>query len=176
MVIEKKYYDIAQRELEEMQREINAEKAQMSEEEILEDKKWHDEQLETIIKKAEAHMRCFKKVPDPQKVVKFTFLQKDALEIARNMQMNIKTERKEDDLWGTIEMSFNNMWFLDSAPSEWKDIWNINYNEVFTTIRFNSFNNSFKDGGPTVLKTIPPSILVIEVSDSSFHQTIVSYN
>ncbi len=42
-------------------------KAQMSEEEILEDKKWHDEQLETIIKKAEAHMRCFKKVPDPQK-------------------------------------------------------------------------------------------------------------
>lgn len=38
MVIEKKYYDIAQRELEEMQREINAEKAQMSEEEILEDK------------------------------------------------------------------------------------------------------------------------------------------
>ena len=104
MVIEKKYYDIAQRELEEMQREINAEKAQMSEEEILEDKKWHDEQLETIIKKAEAHMRRFKKVPDPQKVVKFTFLQKDALEIARNMQMN--------------------MWFLDSAPSEWKDIWN----------------------------------------------------
>ena len=72
MVIEKKYYDIAQRELEEMQREINAEKAQMSEEEILEDKKWHDEQLETIIKKAEAHMRRFKKVPDPQKVVKFT--------------------------------------------------------------------------------------------------------
>lgn len=96
MVIEKKYYDIAQHELEEMQREINEEKAQMSEEEILEDKKWHDEQLETIIKKAEAHMRRFKKVPDPQKVVKFTFLQKDALEIARNMQMNIKTERKED--------------------------------------------------------------------------------
>lgn len=57
MVIEKKYYDIAQHELEEMQREINEEKAQMSEEEILEDKKWHDEQLETIIKKAEAHMR-----------------------------------------------------------------------------------------------------------------------
>ena len=52
MVIEKKYYDIAQHELEEMQREINEEKAQMSEEEILEDKKWHDEQLETIIKKA----------------------------------------------------------------------------------------------------------------------------
>ena len=76
MVIEKKYYDIAQRELEEMQREINAEKAQMSEEEILEDKKWHDEQLETIIKKAEAHMRRFKKVPDPQKVVKFTFFTK----------------------------------------------------------------------------------------------------
>ena len=48
MVIEKKYYDIAQRELEEMQREINAEKAQMSEEEILEDKKWHDWKLPEI--------------------------------------------------------------------------------------------------------------------------------
>ena len=43
MVIEKKYYDIAQHELEEMQREINEEKAQMSEEEILEDKKCRDE-------------------------------------------------------------------------------------------------------------------------------------
>ena len=124
MVIEKKYYDIAQRELEEMQREINAEKAQMSEEEILEDKKWHDEQLEMIIKNAEVYMRCFKKFSYFENRLGFTFLQKDALEIARNMQMNIKTERKEDDLWGTIEMSFNNMWFLDSAPSEWKDIWN----------------------------------------------------
>ena len=57
---------------------------------------------------------------DGYQAVSYTHL----LEIARNMQMNIKTERKEDDLWGTIEMSFNNMWFLDSAPSEWKDIWN----------------------------------------------------
>lgn len=140
MVIEKKYYDIAQRELEEMQREINAEKAQMSEEEILEDKKWHDEQLETIIKKAEAHMRRFKKVPDPQKVVKFTFLQKDALEIARNMQMNIKTERKEDDLWGTIELSFDKMWFLDSTPPEWVETWNTLLKEahsVYIEIRDN---------------------------------------
>ena len=124
MLIEKKYYDIAQREVEEMQRAIDEEKAQMSEEEILEDKKWHDEQLKKIIQKAEDYMCRFKKVPDSQKVVKFTFLQKSALEMARNMQMNIKIERKEDDLWGPIEISFNNMWFLDSAPSEWKDIWN----------------------------------------------------
>ena len=81
MVIEKKYYDIAQRELEEMQREINAEKAQMSEEEA-------------------------------------------ALEIAEHMSMNIKTERKEDDLWGTIEFAFENMWFLDTTPPEWVDTWN----------------------------------------------------
>ena len=40
-------------------------------------------------------MRCFKKVPDPQKVVKFTFLQKDALEIARNMQMNIDVYKRQ---------------------------------------------------------------------------------
>ena len=48
MVIEKKYYDIAQRELEEMQREINAEKAQMSEEEILEDKNIIDAMIEIM--------------------------------------------------------------------------------------------------------------------------------
>ena len=123
MLIEKKYYDIAKCE-EEMQREIDAEKAGMSKEEIMKDEKWHDEQLKMIIQKAEEHMRRFKKIPDPQKVVKFTFLQKDALEIAQNMQMNIKTERKTDDLWGTVELSFNNMWFLDSAPVGWKDIWN----------------------------------------------------
>ena len=73
MVIEKKYYDIAQRELEEMQREINEEKAQMSEEEILEDKKWHDEQLETIIKKAEAHMRRFKNANYAQTECQFRY-------------------------------------------------------------------------------------------------------
>lgn len=40
------------------------------------------------------------------------------------MQMNIKTEHKMDDLWGTIELSFNNMWFWDFASVGWKDIWN----------------------------------------------------
>ena len=59
-----------------MQREINEEKAQMSEEEILEDKKWHDEQLETIIKKAEAHMRRFKKVPRSSKSSEIHFFYK----------------------------------------------------------------------------------------------------
>ncbi len=34
-----------------------------------------------LLKKAEAHMRRFKKVPDPQKVVKFTFYKKDALKL-----------------------------------------------------------------------------------------------
>lgn len=123
MVIEKKYYDIAQRELEEMQREINAEKAQMSEEEILEDKNGMMNNWKQLLKRQKLICVVLRKF-QILKSSEIHFLQKDALEIARNMQMNIKTERKEDDLWGTIEMSFNNMWFLDSAPSEWKDIWN----------------------------------------------------
>ena len=45
-------------------------------------------------------------------------------EAARQFVNRWMGKGKEDDLWGTIEMSFNNMWFLDSAPSEWKDIWN----------------------------------------------------
>ena len=40
-------------------------------------------------------MRRFKKVPDPSKSSEIHFLQKDALEIARNMQMNIKLSVKK---------------------------------------------------------------------------------
>ena len=45
-------------------------------------------------------MRRFKKVLDSQKVVEVHFFTKDALEIARNMQMNIKTERKKKMVYG----------------------------------------------------------------------------
>lgn len=69
-------------------------------------------------------MKKHKKIPDSKKIVEFTFLQKAALKIAEHMSMNIKTERKEDDLWGTIEFAFEKMWFLDSTPPEWVDIWN----------------------------------------------------
>ena len=72
-------------------------------------------EVKEIIRKAEEKMKKHKKIPDSKKIVEFTFLQKAALEIAEHMSMNIKTERKEDDLWGTIELSFDKMWFLDSA-------------------------------------------------------------
>ena len=61
----------------------------MSEEEILEDKKWHDEQLETIIKRQKLICVVLRKF-QILKSSEVHFLQKDALEIARNMQMNIK--------------------------------------------------------------------------------------
>lgn len=51
-------------------------------------------------------MRCFKKV----QILKSSEIHFYKNPIAQNMQMNIKTERKEDDLWGTIEMSFNNQY------------------------------------------------------------------
>lgn len=80
--------------------------------------------MKEIIRKAEEQMKKHKKIPDSKKIVEFTFLQKAALEIAEHMSMNIKTERKEDDLWGTIEFAFENMWFLDTTPPEWVDTWN----------------------------------------------------
>ena len=80
--------------------------------------------VKEIIRKAEEKMKKYKKIPDSKKIVEFTFLQKAAFKIAEYMSMNIKTERKKDDLWGTIELSFEKMWFLDSTPPEWVETWN----------------------------------------------------
>ena len=99
MLIEKRFFDSAKSEDEEIKRELEAEKAKMTEEEKLEEKKQREVEVKEIIRKA-------------------------ALEIAEHMSMNIKTERKEDDLWGTIEFAFENMWFLDTTPPEWVDTWN----------------------------------------------------
>lgn len=124
MLIEKRYFDIAKREDEEIEMELEAEKAKMTEEEKLEEKKQHEAEVKEIIRKAEEKMKKYKKIPDSKKIVEFTFLQKAAFKIAEYMSMNIKTERKEDDLWGTIELSFEKMWFLDSTTPEWVETWN----------------------------------------------------
>ena len=140
MLIEKRFFDIAKREDEEIKRELEAEKAKMTEEEKLEEKNRHEAEVKELIRKAEARMKKHKKIPDSKKIVEFTFLQKAALEIAEHMSMNIKTERKEDDLWGTIELSFDKMWFLDSTPPEWVETWNTLLKEghsVYIEIRDN---------------------------------------
>ncbi|MDY3017434.1 MAG: chemotaxis protein CheY [Blautia sp.] len=124
MLIEKRFFDIAKREDEEIKRELEAEKVKMTEEEKLKEKNRKEAEVKELIRKAEARMKKHKKIPDSKKIVEFTFLQKAALEIAEHMGMNIKTERKKDDLWGTIELAFDKMWFLDSTPPEWVDVWN----------------------------------------------------
>lgn len=120
MLIEKRFFDIAKREDEEIKRELEAEKAKMTEEEKLEEKNRHEAEVKELIRKAEARMKKHKKIPDSKKIVEFTLLQKAALEIAEHMGMNIKTEQKKDDLWGTIELAFDKM----STPPEWVDVWN----------------------------------------------------
>ncbi len=132
MLIEKKFFDIAKREDEEIKRELEDEKAKMTEEEKLEEKKQHEAEVKEIIRKAEEQMKKHKKIPDSKKIVEFTFLQKAALEIAEHMSMNIITKRQEDDLWGTIELSFEKMWFLDSTPPEWVDTWNTLLKEAYS--------------------------------------------
>lgn len=132
MLIEKRFFDIAKREDEEIKRELEAEKAKMTEEEKLEEKKQHEAEVKEIIRKAEEQMKKHKKIPDSKKIVEFTFLQKAALEIAEHMSMNIKTKRQEDNLWGTIELSFEKMWFLDSTPPEWVDTWNTLLKEAYS--------------------------------------------
>lgn len=75
MLIEKRFFDIAKREDEEIKRELEAEKAKMTEEEKLEEKKRHEAEVKELIRKAEARMKKHKKIPDSKKIVEFTFLQ-----------------------------------------------------------------------------------------------------
>ena len=90
MLIEKRFFDIAKREDEELKSELEAEKAKMTEEEKLEEKNRQEAEVKELIRKAEARMKKHKKIPDSKKIVEFTFLQKAALEIAEHMGMNIK--------------------------------------------------------------------------------------
>ena len=83
MLIEKRFFDIAKREDEEIKRELEAEKAKMTEEEKLEEKKQHEAEVKEIIRKAEAQMKKHKKIPDSKKIVEFTFLQKAALSVKK---------------------------------------------------------------------------------------------
>ena len=96
MLIEKRFFDIAKREDEEIKRELEAEKAKMTEEEKLEEKNRHEAEVKELIRIAEARMKKHKKIPDSKKIVEFTLLQKAALEIAEHMGMNIKTEQKKN--------------------------------------------------------------------------------
>ena len=56
MLIEKRFFDIAKREDEEIKRELEAEKAKMTEEEKLEEKNRHEAEVKELIRKAEARM------------------------------------------------------------------------------------------------------------------------
>ena len=51
-------------------------------------------------------------------------IEKRFFDIAKREDEELKTERIKDDLWGTIERAFDKMWFLDSTPPEWVDVWN----------------------------------------------------
>lgn len=124
MLIEKKYLDIAKHEEEEIQKDLDEEYAKMTEEQKLEKKKQQEEEVKELIRRAEERMQKVKKIADSRKIMKFTYLQKAAIELAAHLQMNVKIERKDNDLWGTIEFSFDRMWILESTPREWIETWN----------------------------------------------------
>ncbi len=123
-MIEKKYLDIAKHEEEEIQKDLDEEYAKMTEEQKLEKKKQQEEEVKELIRRAEERMQKVKKIADSRKIMKFTYLQKAAIELAAHLQMNVKIERKDNDLWGTIEFSFDRMWILESTPREWIETWN----------------------------------------------------
>ena len=57
MLIEKRFFDSAKSEDEEIKRELEAEKAKMTEEEKLEEKKQREVEVKEIIRKAEEQMK-----------------------------------------------------------------------------------------------------------------------
>ena len=106
MLIEKRFFDIAKREDEEIKMGAGSRKSKNDRRRKLEEKNRHEAEVKELIRKAEARMKKHKKIPDSKKIVEFTLLQKAALEIAEHMGMNIKLNKKRDDLWGTIELAF----------------------------------------------------------------------
>ena len=88
MLIECKYYDVAAKEMEELDKQIAEESENLSEGEL----------------------------PDPEKIALFIRLQRASMELAKLLELNIVTMKKDDDTYGYIELSYGISWILSDSP------------------------------------------------------------
>ena len=55
-------------------------------------------------------------VPDPEKIALFIRLQRASMELAKLLELNIVTMKKDDDTYGYIELSYGISWILSDSP------------------------------------------------------------
>ena len=55
-------------------------------------------------------------VPDPEKIALFIRLQRASMELAKLLELNIVTMKKDDDTYGYIEFSDGISWILSESP------------------------------------------------------------
>ena len=107
MLIECKYYDVAAKEMEELDKQIAEESENLSE---------GDFQLAEIIRSFKEKEKMKEIVPDPEKIALFIRLQRASMELAKLLELNIVTMKKDDDTYGYIELSYGISWILSDSP------------------------------------------------------------
>ena len=103
MLIECKYYDVAAKEMEELDKQIAEESENLSEGELQLENDRRDFQLAEIIRSFKEKEKMKEIVPDPEKIALFIRLQRASMELAKLLELNIVTMKKDDDTYGYIE-------------------------------------------------------------------------
>ena len=116
MLIECKYYDVAAKENEELLEQIAEESENLSEGELQLENDRRDFQLAEIIRSFKEKEKTKEIVPDPEKIALFIRLQRASMELAKLLELNIVTMKKDDDTYGYIEFSYGISWILSDSP------------------------------------------------------------
>lgn len=116
MLIECKYYDVAAKEMEELNDQIAKELENLSEEELQRENDRRDFQLAAIIRSVEEQKKTKEILPVPEKIDLFIRLQRASMELAKLLELNIITMKSDDDTYGYIELSYGISWILSDSP------------------------------------------------------------
>ena len=116
MLIECKYYDVAAKEMEELDKQIAEESENLSEGELQLENDRRDFQLAEIIRSFKEKEKMKEIVPDSEKIALFIRLQRASMELAKLLELNIVTMKKDDDTYGYIELSYGISWILSDSP------------------------------------------------------------
>ena len=96
MRIEKKFYDLAKAQWDEIEEEVHHEKERQTEAEREIEKLKSQEELQKIYQKGEEHARRWKRVPDARRIQLFQKITGQALWMAEYISSNIIVEEKEN--------------------------------------------------------------------------------
>ena len=107
-------------EMEEMEREIEAEKAAMTEEEKEAEKKQVELEFEQLLKMAQKDISEKQKKIDSKKVEEFKELSKLAVGVAGILELNIDIKVSENGLYGDIDIKADSIMIVKAAPKEAK--------------------------------------------------------